>query len=101
MMGGEYDAFREQLRADTLAAFGIGQPSRRARLTRWLPGRRRMARRMIAMERAAAESRAREEAFAAALPDRMQGVIDALNEQIRAALPEGVRFEWYEPGARP
>jgi hypothetical protein len=91
----EREVFRDQARTGILAAFGLDRPpSRRTRLARWLPGRRRMRRRWLAMERASAEARAREAEFAAALPGRMDDVAAEMNDRLSGVLPEGVRFEF-------
>ena len=89
------DGFRDQVRADIAAAFGLGRPpSRLDRLRSLLPAQRRFRRRWAAMERASAEARAREAEYAAALPARAAKIADDLNERWPGVLPDGMRFEW-------
>lgn len=99
-------ALREQLRADILATYGIGQqpPSLRARLTNWWEWPivqwwwyrqyKRADRRAFAMECAQIRARALEAEFRAALPRRMNDVADELDERLADVLRDGMRFEW-------
>ena len=91
----EADGFREQVRADITAAFGLDRPpSRLDRLRALMPAQRRFRRRWAAMERAHAEARAREAAHVAALPARADAVAAQINERLAGVLPDGMRFEW-------
>lgn len=89
----------EQIQACTLEAFGLKPWNIGAAPVPW---RVRVWRRVTFAYRrgkaidwrsynaAEAEMRARDEAYRAALPDRMQEIADQLSE----GLPDGMRFEW-------
>jgi len=100
----EDDAFAEQLREQTLKAFGLKPwditgtvrapwrvrfwrtltfAKRRGKVTDWGP-----------YEAAEAEAREAHQAFAAGLAERMTEAAEALSE----GLPDGLRFEWTAEG---
>ncbi len=91
----EADGFREQVRADITAAFGLDRPpSRLDRLRSLMPAQRRFRRRWAEMERASVEARAMEAAYVAALPARADAIAAEINERLAGVLPDGMRFEW-------
>lgn len=101
----EDEAFAEQLREQTLKAFGLKpwdvtstvRPPRRVRFWRAVTFARRRGKVIDwrPYEAAEAEARAADHKYAAALPDRMA----AIAEQLSEGLPDGLRFEWTVPTA--
>ena len=98
-MSEERDEFADQIRAQTLAAFGleeydIGMAPVPLHVRIWravtFAYRRGRAVDWRSYNAAKAEYQAREQAYVAALPGRMQEIADQLSE----ALPDGLRFEW-------
>ena len=98
-MSEERDEFAGQIRAQTLAAFGLRDWQAGlapvpwyARLWRAVTFAYRRGRAVDwrSYNAAKAEYQAREQAYVAALPGRMQEIADQLSE----ALPDGLRFEW-------
>lgn len=49
---------------------------------------------VLAFDAAWADMRAKQDVFAAALPDRIADVTELINEQFAGILPDGLRFEW-------
>lgn len=91
----EADGFREQVRADITAAFGLDRPpSRLDRLRSLLPAQRRMRRRRLAMERGLMTARLAEAEYVATLPARVDAIAGEINERLAGVLPDGMRFEW-------
>lgn len=97
------DEFAAQLSARTLEAFGLkawdaGLAPVPLRVRFWrrltFAYRRGKVVDWTSYNAAEADYRARQEAYAAALPGRMQEIA----EQVSEGLPDGLRFEWTETG---
>lgn len=98
-MSEERDEFADQIRAQTLAAFGleeydIGMAPVPLHVRIWravtFAYRRGRAVDWRSYNAAEAEYQAREQAYVAALPGRVQEIAGQLSD----ALPDGLRFEW-------
>ena len=98
-MSEERDEFADQIRAQTLAAFGleeydIGMAPVPLHVRIWravtFAYRRGRAIDWRSYNAAEAAFRAEQDAYVAALPVRMQEIAGQLSE----ALPDGLRFEW-------
>jgi hypothetical protein len=106
MRTSDEDEFTEQLRSQTLAAFGLkawraglAPVPRYVRLCRAVTFAKRRGK-VVDWESynaAEAEHRARQEVFAAELPGRAREVTD----QLSGLLPDGLRFEWAPDGEQP